>query len=375
MVDNICKDLQQYSGQGKRLRLLIEQCELFGTWTGIALEKSYFEAPLKQSLDQLIANGAFQPLDLNVLFSKSSAARYNIKERRTLAVKLGYCLMDFFDSELNSKRIHFLVPSGSRIQKELPYLSFSSRLPASDEPRIFQIGNPVLLSFAKILLEIDYGGNISIEISPHDEENEQSWAKLCVCIGKLERERNDSYLQAVRGCLFVHDKISQSLRYGEVCGRDAELKIRKEIYREVVHKLELGLSESTPRSPNKRCRSESPPSSLTPKDDLTFPRRQDGSTSMETSGSSLGGSSWGMVVRSNANPERTPPLKRQRTPDLNRGRAPEQPSSHQANARSHVPSESSYHPSPNNSQAPKAINRGTCGLFDDTTPAEYSANL
>jgi hypothetical protein len=82
-----------------------------------------------------------------------------------------------------------------------------------------------------------------------------------------------------------------------------------------------------------------------------------------------------MVVRSNADPERTPPLKRQRTPDPNWERAPEQASSHQVNAISLVPFESSYHLSANNLQAPKAILTGTCGLFDDTTPAKYSVNL
>ena len=280
--------------------------------------------------------------------------------------------MDFFDSELDSKRIHFLVPSGSRTQNELPYLSFSSGLPASAEPRIFRVGHPVLVSFAKILLEIDIGQSIPIEISPHDKEkNLQNWAKLYECIEKIEEQRDDSYLQAVRGCLFVHQNISQSLRCGEVCGREADLKIRKEIYREVVNKLELGLNESIPRPPNKRRRSESPPPSPTPRDELNFLWTQDQSTSTVTSTSFLGNTSWEMAVRANPNPEGKPPLKRQRAPDPGLERAPNQPFSHQAN----VPFNSPYPLSVNNPQVPKAIHGGTYGLFDDTTPGEYPANL
>lgn len=293
-------------------------------------------------------------------------------EKRALAVQLGYCLMDFFDSRLDSKRIHFLVPPGSRTQNELPYLSFSSGLPASAELRTFRVGHPVLVSFAKILLEIDIGQSIPIEISPHNKEkNLQNWAKLYECIGKIGEQRDDSYLQAVRGCLFVHENILQSLRRCEVYGRDADLKIRKEIYREVVNKLELGLNESIPRPPNKRRRSESPPPSPTPKDELNFSCAQDESTVMATSTSFLGNPLWEMAVRSNPNPEGTPPLKRQRTPDPSRGRAPNQPFDHQANA----PCESPYPLSANNSQVPKAIHGGTCGLFDDTTPEQYPANL
>lgn len=189
--------------------------------------------------------------------------RYKTQEKRALAVRLGYCLMDFFDADLSSKRIYFLgstKASCSQTRNETLYLSFASSPPATTESHVFQIGHPTLLSFAKLLLEIDFGQSIDLYIrSNYDETNLVTWAKLCNMVDQLEEERNDSYLQAVRGCLMAHSQISRALRQvGSADERDAELTIRKELYREVVEKLETALAESTPRAGNKRQRSESP---------------------------------------------------------------------------------------------------------------------
>ncbi|EJT68504.1 hypothetical protein GGTG_13922 [Gaeumannomyces tritici R3-111a-1] len=219
-------------------------------------------APPKENLDKLISSGAFKPLDLLTLTRGSLPIRYSIREKRALAVRLGYCLMDFFDANLSSKRIYFLgstKASCSRTRSETLYLSFASGLPATTESHVFQIGHPTLLSFAKLLLEIDFGQSIDLNISSDDDKtNRGIWAELCNVVDKLEEERNDSYLQAVRGCLMAHIQISRALRLGSADEKDAELTIRKELYREVVEKLETALAESTPRAGNKRQRSESP---------------------------------------------------------------------------------------------------------------------
>lgn len=74
---------------------------------------------------------------------------------------------------------------------------------------------------------------------------------------RLETERGDSYLKAVRGCLMVHRKISKALHSEDGGNRDAV--IRKALYKNVVRNLEQALAEATPRARQKRQRSESSP--------------------------------------------------------------------------------------------------------------------
>lgn len=289
-ISDICDDLQLHSGKGRKLRLLIEQCKIFGAWTGAGSDKPLAERFHKQSLHQLILDHAFKPQDIEYLFGSTRFNRYNIKEKRTLAVQLGYCLMEFFDSELDSGNLHIFASSGGPTHTKLLYLSFFSALSSSTQPRTFQVGDPVLVSFAKLLLEIDLGQKIPIEISPHDKEkNQLNWAKLHDCIEKISEERDDSYLEAVKGCLVVHSTISRSLRLGDASGMDAELTIRREIYKEIVSKLEIELKKYSSIPHDKRRRSESPPPP---------PSRPPGTMAM--------------AVRSNLKSAGTPLLKRQR---------------------------------------------------------------
>lgn len=254
-IQNICADISLNTGQGKGLVVLIEQYGLFGAWTTSQTESL---APPKETLDQLISNGAFKPLSLGTLASGSFPRRYKPQEKRALAVRLGHCLMDFFDSELSSKRIYFLGASSRSSPNGTLYLSFDSESSAPEEPHIFRLGHPALLSFAKLLLEIDFGEAIPFEISRHYKANLTTWAELCSMLDQLEEERHDSYIQAIRGCLVVHNQISKALRLTGADSKAAELTIRKELYREIVCKLEDGLAESIPRSQRKRQRSESP---------------------------------------------------------------------------------------------------------------------
>ncbi|KAL6881283.1 hypothetical protein J3F83DRAFT_46937 [Trichoderma novae-zelandiae] len=259
-ISDICTDLRQNTGQGKALMLLIEKYGLFGAWA----DPATFETGLssKESLEQLIGQGAFKPFDLQALIHGTSQNRFSTKDKRALAVKLGFCLMDFFDADITSKRIYFWDASRSGPKKEFPYLSFGSKLPATTDPCDFRMGHPALLSFAKLLLEMDFGQTIELAISPDSSQNQATWATLVSLVDRLEEDRSDSYLQAIRGCLNVHRKIAERLRSRDLDGKGAELRIRKTLYKEVVHKLELGLAESIPRSAYKRQRSESPPPSI-----------------------------------------------------------------------------------------------------------------
>ncbi|RFU77282.1 hypothetical protein TARUN_4958 [Trichoderma arundinaceum] len=294
-IPDICTDLRQHTGQGKALMLLIEKYGLFGAWAGSA--SSGIGLSSKESLEQLIEKGAFKPLDLETLMHGPSSAKFSTKDKRSLAVKLGYCLMDFFDADLTSKRIYFLDSSKSGPKKEFPYLAFGSKLPATADSYNFRMGHPALLSFSKLLLEIDFGQKLELDISPHNSQNQATWAKLLSYVDRLEEDRSDSYLEAIRGCLLVHRKIAEKLRSRDLDSKGADSRIRKILFKEVVHKLELGLAESIPRPSHKRQRSETPPPSS---------RRSESRAS----------NSWELVSRT-VEPQR--PIhghKRRRTPEL-----------------------------------------------------------
>lgn len=205
----------------------------------------------------MITSGQFKPLTCNYFLNSSSISRYSLGQKRALAVKLGYCLMDFFDANLDSKKIHFLGSYGSQVNGERLYLSFSSKLPSLPEFRIFKMGHPVLLAFAKTLLELDDGERLPINIIPrYDDQNTKIWAKFFEYVQLKESERNDSYLEALLGCLNVH---SQLLRV-DASVPESDILIREELYRHIVQKLEFSLQECacTLRTSTKRERSESP---------------------------------------------------------------------------------------------------------------------
>ncbi|KAL8364522.1 hypothetical protein RB595_003685 [Gaeumannomyces hyphopodioides] len=259
-IRNICLDLRNRGGEA--LVLVDEQYGLYyGTWTHLRPSPPS-SAPPNQNLDELISNGAFKRLDLENMGSPS--LRYKIQEKRALAVRLGYCLMDFFDADLRSQRIYHCLGSKTTphfwAKDGTLYLSFVSSLPATADPYNFPMGHPTLTSFAKLLLEIDFGQRLDFCVNFDDyNKNIGTWANLMDKVCRLEQERNDSYLRAVTGCLMVHRQISGALkRLNGADENDVVLTIQKELYEEVVKNLEIAFAESTDQAPNKRQRSESP---------------------------------------------------------------------------------------------------------------------
>lgn len=210
-------------------------------------------------MDQLLVQGAFRPLTLDSLLHKTPLPRFSIRDKRALALKLDLGLMDFFDSEFSSKSIYFLGSSETGLQKESSYLAFCGpRRPGNTQSCQFRPGHPGLTAFAKLLLEIELGESIDLQISPDSSQNLTAHAELLRHIERLAVERSDSYLRAVSGCLFVRHGIPVALPCSEH-GEGPHSTIRRTLYEEVVHYLELSLSESTPRIPHKRQRSGSPP--------------------------------------------------------------------------------------------------------------------
>ncbi|KAI8716024.1 PNP-UDP-1 domain-containing protein [Fusarium sp. LHS14.1] len=230
-IRDICADLRQHGGQGKALMLLTEEYGLLGAWVGpdsSRTDQSWY------SLDELILDGAFKPLDPNTLFHGASPACFSTKDKRALAVKLDFCLMDFFDVDLTSNRIYFLSSLKSFPKKEFPYLAIGPKLPATAELHNFSVDHPALPSFAKLLLEIGFGQTIDLDINPCNSQNLPAWGQLLSRVDRLAEERSDSYLQAIKSYRLVHDKISKALRTQVLGGKKADSTIRKKLYKEVT---------------------------------------------------------------------------------------------------------------------------------------------
>ncbi|KLJ11515.1 hypothetical protein EMPG_13295 [Blastomyces silverae] len=209
---HICNQLQEDSNEAKLLGLTIRGGDVFGTWNSPPSEKFSADPSSSISLAQLIRKKPHNKLILR-------------SHRRDFALQLGYRLLDFFDAEWDSKNLHLIESAGSVDQGVLLYLTFSSGLPASRELLKFETGHPVLVSFAKILLEIHTGKTTSITTK-------------------------------------------------------ATIAIRKLIYENVVSNLEFALKVGP--STRKRSRSESPVPNSTIDSETRSSRARDQSTSTNT---------------------------------------------------------------------------------------------
>ncbi|RSM15028.1 hypothetical protein CEP52_001023 [Fusarium oligoseptatum] len=257
-IQDICAWLQGYTGQGKRPRLLVETFGVVGCVSGSTSPASIPIFAARESLDELLAKGAFEDFTYKNFRTKSPEKTFNPVDKRTLAVQLGRCLMDFFDFDLDTKDIHLSNDPSSWSKNSIPCLSFSSGTLHSSELHLFRRGDPVLLFFAKLLLEIDQGQKIPIDINPEVEQNEKAWMELFEFVDKVGSSKVSYYVDAVRECLLLHTRLPRSVRSGQNRGRKAHLAIRRTIYDHVVQNLETELDSLTQTS-KKRDRPGSPP--------------------------------------------------------------------------------------------------------------------
>lgn len=252
-ISDQCLDLQQNTNQRMALELVLEDSKLYGSWSHLCGTDDASSS--KESLHNLISNGAFR-----ISFNNISAVKFGTQDKGALVVKLGYCLMDFFEAGMNSERIFIqgLVRSNSGNACYIPYLSFGPEPPRPiDEDRYsFAAKHTALPCFAKLLLEVHFGETIDLDIT--DENVHKVWGSLMTRVDEIEKcEPSGPYLEAVRNCFQTHHYIANKL--GDPSFVNTE--IREALYEEVVSKLQLGLEASIPRSVSdrKRQRSESPP--------------------------------------------------------------------------------------------------------------------
>lgn len=170
------------------------------------------------------------------------------KEKAGIALMLARCLMEFFDDDIElashswaPEQIYFLSHSATHGARGDLYVSLRPRLYESrimDLLEKFKAGNPVLLSFARLMLEIDMGEKIPMDIHPENKDNEKNWAFLCGLVEwRLENTGNVQYLEAVKGCLHLCNNLPRSKDRAK--GPVARKVLSRAIYEKIVRKLEL----------------------------------------------------------------------------------------------------------------------------------------
>lgn len=260
-ISDLCLDLQQNISRRMALTLVLEDSKLYGSWTHRCGTDD--SSSSKESLHNLISDGAFR-ISFNNFNRNRSAVKFGTQDKGALVVQLGYCLMDFFEAGMDSKRIFFqsLVRSDSGNACYVPYLSFGPEppLPIDQYRYSFATKHTALPCFAKLLLEVHFGEPIDLDIT--DENLNKVWELLMTRVDEIEKyEPSGPYLEAVRNCFQAHQHIAKKLGRRSFDISIVNTKIRKALYKEVVSKLQLGLAASIPRSVSdrKRQRSESPP--------------------------------------------------------------------------------------------------------------------
>lgn len=102
-------------------------------------------------------------------------------------------------------------------------------------------GNPVLLSFAKLLLEIINGETIPLDIdSQNINKNIGNWAQMCSYVEEARQDGNSFYLQAVQGCLYLHMHLHKDDSLQAINSSGAAM--REVIYEQIVRNLEKELN-------------------------------------------------------------------------------------------------------------------------------------
>ncbi|OQV05948.1 hypothetical protein CLAIMM_10599 isoform 1 [Cladophialophora immunda] len=251
-IHDICQGLETWT-EGRLFQILHEHHGLFNAHDDIPPKSNLRVTPV-QSLDHFIKTGAF----LRTHRDKSRPLYFfDLKMKQSLALKLANCLMAFLDSETtspswDSAKVFLLAPSGMNAQDRLLYVTFKSGNCHWPNATV-GFADPVLLAFAKLLLEIDLGKRIDLEESMSKLEQ---WAILCERAFEAERAGSGLYAEAVNGCLYLHRDLQPT-------DEDPKAALRKAVYQRIVSRIETALAPLTKDRKRRRSTSSNDSTSST----------------------------------------------------------------------------------------------------------------
>ncbi|KAL7946793.1 hypothetical protein V8C42DRAFT_352307 [Trichoderma barbatum] len=246
--NNICVSVHETWKQRTKLRLFFDQRGLFD----ITDEEPPISTSLhdyeEEALNSLLDKNMFRPISPGAYLQGLAIERFDHQEKTSLALALARCLMVFFDKSLeraicnwNTESI-FIMRSAQSHGEARWHILVRSRPPGFKHPNVHDKigpGNPILLSFAKLLLEITNGETIKLDVDPQNiNKNIGNWAQMCGYVEEARQDRNSFYLQAVQGCLYLHMHLQRGQDQHTTLSGTA---MREVIYEQIVRNLEKEL--------------------------------------------------------------------------------------------------------------------------------------
>ncbi|KAH0499574.1 hypothetical protein TgHK011_006756 [Trichoderma gracile] len=162
--NNICLSIHESWRHRTKLRLFFDQRGLFDITDEEPPIASSIQDFEEEALNSLLDKDMFRPISPGAYLRGLAIERFDHREKTSLALALARCLMVFFDKSLeravcNWNAESIFVMRSARHHGEPPWwhILVRSHPPSSAHHNIHDKigpGNPVLLSFAKLLLEI-----------------------------------------------------------------------------------------------------------------------------------------------------------------------------------------------------------------------------
>ncbi|KAK5987384.1 hypothetical protein PT974_11511 [Cladobotryum mycophilum] len=265
--DNICISIQKTQEQRTKLRLFIDQRGLFDVTDEEQPISTSLHDYKEEALSSLFDKNRFCRISTGAYLNGQVQERFYYREKITLALALARCLMDFFGKEFdlapcnwNPENIFFMRSARSYRESHWWYILVGSRSPRFEFPDIYDKicpGNPVLLSFAKLLLEILNGEKIPLEIDSQSiNKNVGKWGEMCGIAGEVQKDEDSFFLEAVQGCLYLHMHLPRPEDQRTTI--PPGIAVKKAIYEHIVQKLEQALNPKDLKRKRQEPFSESP---------------------------------------------------------------------------------------------------------------------
>jgi hypothetical protein len=168
-------------------------------------------------------------------------------EKAEIALMLAKCLSEFIADDielashsLNPENILFISSSATSFDSRGGL--YVSLRPTQYQPlpvgslSEFEVGDPTIFSFARLLMEIETGTKIHIQIQPETKQNQANWFRFSGFVNeKKKTSLNCLYLDAVEGCLTLFKYRPRNL----ATRSDAGKVLRKAFHERVIRNLEL----------------------------------------------------------------------------------------------------------------------------------------
>lgn len=215
-----------------------------------------------ETLGELLEQKALTPITPEDRLRRRVDKKMCSREKAILALSLARCLLEFFDADTElvahswkPDSIYFLRSSKGPGSERVLYISLRPLELSTSEPKPAQPveaigpGSPTLLSFARLLLEIESGEKMGMDIHLDSRANLLTWGEMCDVVEQVQREGGGNYLRAVEGCLYLHMAVRR-LRKETPDSTLSEL-LRKAIYEQIVCNLEV---QANPQSTKRKRR-------------------------------------------------------------------------------------------------------------------------